>query len=229
MTVAAHPPSVWSVNVLITWKYWYILFFRQVCIQSFSIMITKHLTSLRIEKQFSFPACHSIHPNIKRTDYREYWTTIKVWWWAYSDHQVLFYWRDCWRLQNWHCLYGENMQYILTVMTSLFVNRINWLHWSVCHRSVICLFQVLSRGVIVHHGYEKVEVKSSNGAASGTMSFKLSVGADLAPAVQILTYCVLPSENVVARSTKFDIEKCFKNKVCQFILFFLNTTSAHLH
>uniref|UniRef100_A0A672KQK4 Alpha-2-macroglobulin-like n=1 Tax=Sinocyclocheilus grahami TaxID=75366 RepID=A0A672KQK4_SINGR len=68
-------------------------------------------------------------------------------------------------------------------------------------------------GVIVHHGYEKVEVKSSDGAASGTVSFKLSVGADLAPAVQILTYCVLPSENVVARSTTFDIEKCFKNKV----------------
>uniref|UniRef100_A0A672KJ99 Alpha-2-macroglobulin-like n=1 Tax=Sinocyclocheilus grahami TaxID=75366 RepID=A0A672KJ99_SINGR len=75
------------------------------------------------------------------------------------------------------------------------------------------VYMVVSRGVIVHHGYEKVEVKSSDGAASGTVSFKLSVGADLAPAVQILTYCVLPSENVVARSTTFDIEKCFKNKV----------------
>ncbi|XP_026138194.1 alpha-2-macroglobulin-like [Carassius auratus] len=75
------------------------------------------------------------------------------------------------------------------------------------------VYMVLSRGVIVHHGYEKVEVKSSNGAASGTMSFKLSVGADLAPEVQILAYCVLPSENVVARSKTFDIEKCFKNKV----------------
>ncbi|XP_059370476.1 alpha-2-macroglobulin-like [Carassius carassius] len=75
------------------------------------------------------------------------------------------------------------------------------------------VYMVLSRGVIVHHGYEKVEVKSSNGAASGTMSFKLSVGADLAPAVQILAYCVLPSENVVGRSKTFDIEKCFKNKV----------------
>ncbi|XP_042595366.1 alpha-2-macroglobulin-like [Cyprinus carpio] len=75
------------------------------------------------------------------------------------------------------------------------------------------VYMVLSRGVIVHHGYEKVEVKSSNRAASGTVSFKLSVGADLAPAVQILTYCVLPSENVIAGSKKIDIEKCFKNKV----------------
>ncbi len=67
--------------------------------------------------------------------------------------------------------------------------------------------------MIVHHGYEKVEVKSSNGAASGTVLFKLSVGADLAPAVQILAYCVLPSENVAAGSRDFITEKCFKNKV----------------
>uniref|UniRef100_A0A8C2Q753 Alpha-2-macroglobulin-like n=1 Tax=Cyprinus carpio TaxID=7962 RepID=A0A8C2Q753_CYPCA len=56
-------------------------------------------------------------------------------------------------------------------------------------------------------------LKSSNGAANGTVTFKLSVGADLAPAVQILAYCVLPSENVAAGSTQFDVEKCFSNKV----------------
>uniref|UniRef100_A0A8C2Q6U6 Alpha-2-macroglobulin-like n=1 Tax=Cyprinus carpio TaxID=7962 RepID=A0A8C2Q6U6_CYPCA len=49
--------------------------------------------------------------------------------------------------------------------------------------------------------------------ANGTVTFKLSVGADLAPAVQILAYCVLPSENVAAGSTQFDVEKCFSNKV----------------
>uniref|UniRef100_A0A8C1NSJ3 Uncharacterized protein n=1 Tax=Cyprinus carpio TaxID=7962 RepID=A0A8C1NSJ3_CYPCA len=75
------------------------------------------------------------------------------------------------------------------------------------------VYMVLSRGVILHHGSEKVEVKTSNGAASGTVSFKLSVGADLAPAVQILAYCVLPSENVATGSAKFDVEKCFSNKV----------------
>ncbi|XP_077093448.1 alpha-2-macroglobulin-like [Siphateles boraxobius] len=74
------------------------------------------------------------------------------------------------------------------------------------------VYMVLSRGVIVHHGYEKIKVKISNGA-SGTMSFKLSVSSDLAPVVQILAYCVLPSENIVASSKYFDIEKCFKNKV----------------
>uniref|UniRef100_A0A8C1T240 Alpha-2-macroglobulin-like n=1 Tax=Cyprinus carpio TaxID=7962 RepID=A0A8C1T240_CYPCA len=75
------------------------------------------------------------------------------------------------------------------------------------------VYMVLSRGVIVHHGYEKVEVKSSNGAASGTVSFKQSIGVDLAPAVQILAYCVLPSENVAAGSRDFMTEKCFKNKI----------------
>ncbi|XP_056329990.1 alpha-2-macroglobulin-like [Danio aesculapii] len=76
------------------------------------------------------------------------------------------------------------------------------------------VYMVLARGAIVYHGYEKVEVKSSsNGVASGTMSFKLSVGADVAPVVQILAYCVLPSENIITGSRKFDIEKCFRNKV----------------
>uniref|UniRef100_A0A8C1NNI5 Uncharacterized protein n=1 Tax=Cyprinus carpio TaxID=7962 RepID=A0A8C1NNI5_CYPCA len=75
------------------------------------------------------------------------------------------------------------------------------------------VYIVLSRGVIFHHGSDKVDVKTSNGAASGTVSFKLSVGTDLAPAVQILAYCVLPSENVVAHSRDFTTEKCFKNKV----------------
>ncbi|XP_073718642.1 alpha-2-macroglobulin-like isoform X2 [Misgurnus anguillicaudatus] len=75
------------------------------------------------------------------------------------------------------------------------------------------VYMVLSRGVIVHHGYEKVEVKTSNGAANGTVSFKLSVTADLTPVVQILAYCVLPSDNVVAASENFNTEKCFNNKV----------------
>ncbi|XDV32989.1 hypothetical protein PO909_003605, partial [Leuciscus waleckii] len=75
------------------------------------------------------------------------------------------------------------------------------------------VYMVLSRGVIVHHGYEKVEVKISDGAR-GSMSFKLSISADLAPVVQILAYSVFPpSEKVVASSKDFNIEKCFKNKV----------------
>ncbi|XP_051966606.1 alpha-2-macroglobulin-like [Xyrauchen texanus] len=75
------------------------------------------------------------------------------------------------------------------------------------------VYMVLSRGVIIHHGFEKVEVNASNGISSGSVSFKLSVDGDLAPVVQILAYCVLPSENVVAESINFNIEQCFRNKV----------------
>ncbi|XP_051966608.1 alpha-2-macroglobulin-like [Xyrauchen texanus] len=75
------------------------------------------------------------------------------------------------------------------------------------------VFMVLSRGVIIHHGFEKVEVNASNGISSGSVSFKLYVGADIAPEVQILAYCALPSKNVVAGSTNFKTEKCLKNKV----------------
>uniref|UniRef100_A0A6Q2ZC94 Alpha-2-macroglobulin domain-containing protein n=1 Tax=Esox lucius TaxID=8010 RepID=A0A6Q2ZC94_ESOLU len=35
----------------------------------------------------------------------------------------------------------------------------------------------------------------------------------MAPMVQILVYSILPSETVIAHSTKFPIEKCFRNKV----------------
>ncbi len=43
----------------------------------------------------------------------------------------------------------------------------------------------------------KVQVRASNTVTSGTMSFQLSVGGDLAPVVQIMAFCILPSENVV--------------------------------
>nr|XP_055052344.1 alpha-2-macroglobulin-like protein 1 isoform X1 [Misgurnus anguillicaudatus] len=75
------------------------------------------------------------------------------------------------------------------------------------------VYMIVSRGVIVQHGFAKVDVRTSNGAASGTVSFKLTVGADLTPVVQILAYCVLPSNSVVVGSANFDVEKCFKNKV----------------
>ncbi|KAI4885480.1 hypothetical protein NFI96_027047 [Prochilodus magdalenae] len=72
---------------------------------------------------------------------------------------------------------------------------------------------VLSKGAIVHHGYEKVEVKESKKLIEGKVSFKLTVDVELAPVVQVLVYCVLPSENIIAASKNFNVEKCFRNKV----------------
>lgn len=73
--------------------------------------------------------------------------------------------------------------------------------------------QVLSKGQIVHHGHEKVEVEESTDIRKGKISFKLSVVAELAPVVQVLAYSVLPSENIIAANKNFDVEKCFQNKV----------------
>ncbi|RXN08345.1 alpha-2-macroglobulin-like isoform X2 [Labeo rohita] len=75
------------------------------------------------------------------------------------------------------------------------------------------IYMVLSRGVIVLHGFEKVQAKDSDMVTSGTVSFELSVGVNMAPVVQILTYCVLPSENVVVASVAFDTKMCFHNQV----------------
>uniref|UniRef100_A0AAR2KIF3 Uncharacterized protein n=1 Tax=Pygocentrus nattereri TaxID=42514 RepID=A0AAR2KIF3_PYGNA len=75
------------------------------------------------------------------------------------------------------------------------------------------IYKVMSKGAIVHHGYEKVEVKESKKLIEGKVSFRLSVDVGLAPVVQVLVYCVLPSENVIAASKNFNVEKCFRNKV----------------
>ncbi|XP_016105537.1 alpha-2-macroglobulin-like isoform X2 [Sinocyclocheilus grahami] len=75
------------------------------------------------------------------------------------------------------------------------------------------IYMVLSRGVIVLHGFQKVQVRALNALKSGTVPFELSVSLDMAPVVQILAFCVLPSENVVAASAAFDTEMCFQNQV----------------
>uniref|UniRef100_A0AAR2IJ51 Uncharacterized protein n=1 Tax=Pygocentrus nattereri TaxID=42514 RepID=A0AAR2IJ51_PYGNA len=60
---------------------------------------------------------------------------------------------------------------------------------------------------------EVFEVKESKKLIEGKVSFRLSVDVGLAPVVQVLVYCVLPSENVIAASKNFNVEKCFRNKV----------------
>uniref|UniRef100_A0A8C1TZQ2 Alpha-2-macroglobulin-like n=1 Tax=Cyprinus carpio TaxID=7962 RepID=A0A8C1TZQ2_CYPCA len=75
------------------------------------------------------------------------------------------------------------------------------------------IYMVLSKGVIVRHGFHRVKAWASNTIMSGTVSFQLSVSVDMPPVVQILAFCILPSENVVAASASFDTEMCFQNQV----------------
>ncbi|NXJ01818.1 A2MG protein, partial [Psophia crepitans] len=47
----------------------------------------------------------------------------------------------------------------------------------------------------------------------GVFLLQLPVQADIAPVAQVLVYTTSPSREVIADSTKFNIEKCFNNKV----------------
>ena len=67
--------------------------------------------------------------------------------------------------------------------------------------------------MIVLHGFQRVRASASNTVTSGSVSFQLSVSVAMAPAVQILVYCVLPSGDVAAASVSFDTEMCFQNQV----------------
>ncbi|XP_067280946.1 alpha-2-macroglobulin-like protein 1 [Pseudorasbora parva] len=75
------------------------------------------------------------------------------------------------------------------------------------------IYMVLSRGVIVLHGFQTVKARASDTVTSGSVSFQLSVSVAMAPAVQILVYGVLPSGDVAAASVSFDTEMCFQNQV----------------
>ncbi|TRY74304.1 hypothetical protein DNTS_002941, partial [Danionella cerebrum] len=62
--------------------------------------------------------------------------------------------------------------------------------------SVDIVYMVLSRGIIVQNGFQKVQ--ASDSVTSGSVSFTLTVSVSMAPVIQIVTYGVLPSQNVVS-------------------------------
>ncbi|XP_073718636.1 pregnancy zone protein isoform X1 [Misgurnus anguillicaudatus] len=79
--------------------------------------------------------------------------------------------------------------------------------------SVTIVYLIVSRGKIIHHGHNKVTVSDSDGIVEGEVAFRMHVHPKMAPKMEILTYCVLPSETVLATSKTFQTEKCLENKV----------------
>ncbi|TRY85172.1 hypothetical protein DNTS_006359 [Danionella cerebrum] len=75
------------------------------------------------------------------------------------------------------------------------------------------IYMVLSRGVIVLHSFQRVRAQAANAVTSGSLSFDLAITVDMAPVVQILAFCVLPSLNILAGTVSFETEACFSNKV----------------
>lgn len=50
--------------------------------------------------------------------------------------------------------------------------------------------------------------------ANGVFLLQLPVQADIAPVAQMFVYTTSPSRELIADSAKFNVEKCFRNKVC---------------
>ncbi|TFJ96981.1 uracil phosphoribosyltransferase [Platysternon megacephalum] len=76
--------------------------------------------------------------------------------------------------------------------------------------SVNFYYVVMSKGKIVLNGQQQVSI---TGAPYGTFFISLIGSEKLAPTAQILVYTVHPGGELVADSTRLQIEKCFKNKV----------------
>ncbi|CAM4441061.1 unnamed protein product [Caretta caretta] len=76
--------------------------------------------------------------------------------------------------------------------------------------SVNFYYVVMSKGKIVLNGQQQVSIE---GAPYGTFFILLTGSEKLAATAQILVYTVHPGGELVADSTRVQIEKCFKNKV----------------
>ncbi|XP_021103747.1 ovostatin isoform X2 [Heterocephalus glaber] len=72
-------------------------------------------------------------------------------------------------------------------------------------------YLVISKGVIVLHGQQKIEIK--NDATKGVFSIPVEFSFELAPSAVMLVYGLHPGGELVADTTRFQIEKCFKNEV----------------
>ncbi|XP_063094207.1 ovostatin [Cavia porcellus] len=72
-------------------------------------------------------------------------------------------------------------------------------------------YVVISKGVIILHGQQKIEIKAD--AMKGVFSVPVEVSMALAPSAVMLVYGLHPEGEMIADTTRFQIEKCFKNKV----------------
>ncbi|XP_029963550.1 alpha-2-macroglobulin-P-like [Salarias fasciatus] len=71
---------------------------------------------------------------------------------------------------------------------------------------------VLSRGAIIMHGFNKIDLKNQP-VDVGEVSFQFKVSPDMSPGIQVVAYASLPSEKVVTQNAEFSTETCFNHKV----------------
>uniref|UniRef100_F6UYQ0 Alpha-2-macroglobulin n=1 Tax=Ornithorhynchus anatinus TaxID=9258 RepID=F6UYQ0_ORNAN len=75
-------------------------------------------------------------------------------------------------------------------------------------KELLFYYVILAKGGIVRAGTHVLQTRDK-----GSFSVELLVGPEIAPVMRFLIYSILPDGEVVADSEKFNIEKCFSNKV----------------
>ncbi|XP_010083001.1 PREDICTED: alpha-2-macroglobulin-like, partial [Pterocles gutturalis] len=78
-------------------------------------------------------------------------------------------------------------------------------------KKIIFYYLVMAKGIIKQAGTHTLDLDQER--ANGVFLLHLPVQADIAPVAQLLVYTTAPSREVIADSTKFNVEKCFSNKV----------------
>ncbi|KFW00986.1 Alpha-2-macroglobulin, partial [Eurypyga helias] len=78
-------------------------------------------------------------------------------------------------------------------------------------KKVVFYYLVMAKGIIKQAGTHILDFNQES--ANGVFLLQLPVEADIAPVAQVLVYTTVPSREVIADSTKFNVEKCFNNKV----------------
>ncbi|KAI6079819.1 Alpha-2-macroglobulin [Aix galericulata] len=78
-------------------------------------------------------------------------------------------------------------------------------------RKIVFYYLVMAKGIIKQSGTSILDLDQES--ANGVFLLQLPVEADIAPVAQVLVYTTTPSREVIADSAKFNVEKCFSNKV----------------
>ncbi|XP_014795615.1 PREDICTED: alpha-2-macroglobulin-like [Calidris pugnax] len=78
-------------------------------------------------------------------------------------------------------------------------------------KKIVFYYLVMAKGIIKQAGTHVLDLDQES--ANGVFVLQLPVQAEIAPEAQLLVYTTAPSKEVIADSTKFNVEKCFGNKV----------------
>ncbi|XP_075468695.1 alpha-2-macroglobulin-like protein 1 [Ascaphus truei] len=74
-------------------------------------------------------------------------------------------------------------------------------------------YLVTAKGTLQDYGNVEIPIKSEEDVLQGAVSLQLPLSVDDSPTLRALVYILLPDGELVADSAKFNVMRCFKNKV----------------